>query len=380
VVFLKSLLVCDIAPWLKFGGAMRINTIANILAEFGLVDLLLFPYPQTQAESSPFNRVCIIQQRIDVPSIDRFAATRESASVQLPAWLVNSSYDLIWYCRERSWLMARNLVSGPSVIDVDDLEDVILRQLISLGKDDQGESLSEERRNEMTRDIEWWCDVHRKAAEEADVLVYSSERDKNCHHTERAVVVPNTYETAAQSHSVRRVRPTILFQGLLGWWANEDAAVWLATEIAPKIRARVPELGIIFAGAPSDRVRKLASPMIEVTGQVPDMTPYLDLADLVVAPLRVGSGTRIKILEAFAHRVPVVSTSVGAAGLDVQSGVHLELSDTTEGLAEHCVRLLTTPVEAQRLTRSAYDLYRHRYRTVHARQAVHEAVRIARGR
>lgn len=374
---MRSLLVCDIAPWLKFGGAMRINTIGNILAGCGPVDLLLFPYPETQAEPSPFDRVCIIQQCIEAPGIDRFAATRESASGQLPEWLTNSSYDLVWYCRERSWLMARGLVPGPSVVDVDDLEDVILCQSMELGKDDQGEPLTEKRHKQMKRDIEWWRDVHRQVAREADVLVFSSEKDKNCHYAERAVVVPNTYEATARSHPAYRAHPTILFQGLLGWWANEDAAVWLATEIAPLIRARVPDLRIVFAGAPSDRVRDLASPpVIEVTGQVPDMAPYLDRADLVVAPLRVGSGTRIKILEAFARRVPVVSTPVGAAGLDVRAGVHLELSDVTEGLAEHCVRLLTMPAEARRLTRSAYDLYQRRYRRVHARDAVHEAVRM----
>lgn len=375
---MRTLLVCDIAPWRNFGGAMRIAVIGNILSGYGAVDLLLLPYLETAVEPSPFSRVCVIRQRTEVSGVDRYSATRESLTGQVPHWLTHTPYDLVWYCRERSWLMTYGLVSAPSVIDVDDLEDVVLGQWIKLGKDEQDEPLSSERYEQMTRDMEWWRTIHRQAAQEADVLVFSSEKDKNCLNAERSVVVPNTYEARTEPRPVRRSASTILFQGLLEWWPNEDAALWLATSIAPLIRARVPGLGVVLAGSPSDPVRALAShPWIQVAGSVPDMMPYLASADLVVTPLRVGSGTRIKILEAFAHRIPVVSTPIGAAGLDVKGGVHLELSDTAQGIAKHCVRLLTIPAEASRLACAAYDLYQRRYRAVHAAAAVHRAVRMA---
>jgi glycosyltransferase involved in cell wall biosynthesis len=70
------------------------------------------------------------------------------------------------------------------------------------------------------------------------------------------------------------------------------------------------------------------------------MAPYLRSAKLVVVPLRVGSGTRIKLLEAFASRVPVVSTTIGAEGLSAVSGVHLEVADTAKEIADRCVRLI----------------------------------------
>jgi glycosyltransferase involved in cell wall biosynthesis len=172
----------------------------------------------------------------------------------------------------------------------------------------------------------------------------------------------------------------ILFQGMLRWWPNEEAAEWLVSDIAPLIRARVPDLQVILAGLPSSRIQGLASPpAVQVPGTVPEMAPYLHAARLVVAPLRVGSGTRIKILEAFAHHVPVVSTRIGAAGLDAVAGVHLEVSDGAAGFAEHCTHLLTNPAAAKRLAVAAHALYQRKHLPTHARQRVREAVHMAIG-
>ena len=84
-------------------------------------------------------------------------------------------------------------------------------------------------------------------------------------------------------------------------------------------------------------------PRTSVVGRVPDIADELARADLVVVPVRYGSGTRLKIIEAFAQRVPVVSTTLGAEGLDVADGVHLLLGDTASALAEACARLLAIP-------------------------------------
>ena len=107
------------------------------------------------------------------------------------------------------------------------------------------------------------------------------------------------------------------------------------------------------------------------------MHPYLACADLLVAPLRVAGGTRIKILEAFAHRVPVVTTPVGAEGLDIAHGVHLLLAEEADELAAACVRLLQDKAGARQLAEHAYSLYEKKYRPEHAFQAVKDAVRLA---
>jgi glycosyltransferase involved in cell wall biosynthesis len=100
---------------------------------------------------------------------------------------------------------------------------------------------------------------------------------------------------------------------------------------------------------------------VTVVGQVPEIEDELARADLVVVPLRFGSGTRLKVLEAFAHRVPVVSTTLGAEGLGAEDGVHLLLADRPADLASACARLLTDTEARASLTDAAHRLFLERY-------------------
>jgi glycosyltransferase involved in cell wall biosynthesis len=99
----------------------------------------------------------------------------------------------------------------------------------------------------------------------------------------------------------------------------------------------------------------------------------------VVVPLRVGSGTRIKILEAFAYGVPVVSTTIGAEGLDVTPGEHLAIADTADGLAAACVRLLTDDAARTAMIAAARRRHATRHRPEHAATRVRQAARRAAG-
>jgi glycosyltransferase involved in cell wall biosynthesis len=114
-----------------------------------------------------------------------------------------------------------------------------------------------------------------------------------------------------------------------------------------------------------------------VTGEVPDVTPYLAAADVLVAPIRVGGGTRIKILEAFAHRLPVVTTPVGAEGLDIVHGVHALVAEPTDAIADACVRLLRDPALATRLVAGGAALHEQHHRQPHADAAVSTAAETA---
>lgn len=93
------------------------------------------------------------------------------------------------------------------------------------------------------------------------------------------------------------------------------------------------------------------------------MAAELSRADLVVVPVRYGSGTRVKILEAFAHRIPVVSTPVGAEGIGGEAGVHLLVGEDAPALAEACARLLTEPQLRRSVTDAAHDLFEERFRS-----------------
>lgn len=159
---------------------------------------------------------------------------------------------------------------------------------------------------------------------------------------------------------------TLLFVGTLNYYPNEDAALLLCRDVLPLLRERAGarrEVRLVIAGAlPSPPVRALAgAPGVVVAADVPDLAPLYNAADVVVAPLRAGGGTRIKILEAFAHRRPVVATTVGAEGIDARHGEHLLIADSPPALADACLRLMESPDEAADMAGRAFDLVRSAY-------------------
>ena len=114
---------------------------------------------------------------------------------------------------------------------------------------------------------------------------------------------------------------------------------------------------------------------MRVHADVACAAPFYEQADAAVVPLRAGGGTRIKLLEAFAHGVPVVSTSVGAEGLDVEAGRHLLIADDPAGLADACRRLMEEPGLADRLRAEALRLVAARYATGRVVEVIRRLVR-----
>jgi glycosyltransferase involved in cell wall biosynthesis len=135
--------------------------------------------------------------------------------------------------------------------------------------------------------------------------------------------------------------PKLLFLGSMDWEANIDAVNYFCRDILPQVRASFPTAIFQIVGRnPHASVRRLASDFVQVTGTVPSATEYLREATLVVVPLRVGGGTRLKIFEAMATGKAVISTSVGAEGLDVGNGHDLILADNAAAFAEAIALLL----------------------------------------
>ncbi|MBS1816720.1 MAG: glycosyltransferase [Acidobacteria bacterium] len=157
--------------------------------------------------------------------------------------------------------------------------------------------------------------------------------------------------------------PVVTFTGFLAYWPNADAATFLMAEILPLLRARVPEVRVRLVGrVPPESVVTLARQHgVELHADVPDMRPWFETTHVLVAPIRAGSGTRLKILEAFAARRPVVSTSIGCEGLDVRDGEHLLVADTAPAFADAVARLLSDRNHADRLAMQAHDLLLARY-------------------
>ncbi len=135
----------------------------------------------------------------------------------------------------------------------------------------------------------------------------------------------------------------LLFTGSMDWMPNIDGVHWFVQEVLPLIRRSRPRCTFTIVGRlPVAAIRKLESddPLIRVTGTVADVRPYLWAGRVAVVPLRVGSGTRLKIYEAMAAGIPVVSTTIGAEGLHVSSPENIRIADSPNDFASACLELL----------------------------------------
>ncbi len=148
----------------------------------------------------------------------------------------------------------------------------------------------------------------------------------------------------------------LVWAGSMSGAYNRDAVDYFLGEIAPLIHAQLPETKMTFVGAsPTALLRKRAeeNPQITFTDYVDDVRPYVDRAAVFIAPLRSGSGTKIKVLNAMAQGKAVVTTSIGAEGIDVTSGREVFIADSGEEFAEKVILLLRNPELAREMGQNA---------------------------
>ena len=185
----------------------------------------------------------------------------------------------------------------------------------------------------------------------------------------RATGITNV-AVAPNGVDLEAVRPTpepadgyVLFPGDLAYTPNVAAAHWIADEIAPALRHRAPGRRIVAAGrdASPELRAALEAAGVEVRSPVADMREALAGASVVIVPLRSGGGTRLKILEAFGAGRAVVSTALGAEGIEAEHGQHLLIADSAEALATEVAALLDDPVRRTALGASARALAEESY-------------------
>jgi glycosyltransferase involved in cell wall biosynthesis len=149
--------------------------------------------------------------------------------------------------------------------------------------------------------------------------------------------------------------PSVLFVGNFAYEPNVDAALYFCRDIFPLILKDVPNVKLFLVGnAPTSEICSLASNRnIEVSGRVASLIPYYKHADVVVCPLRIGGGIKVKVLEALAHGKAIVSTSIGTQGLDLSNYRAVAVADEATDFAENVVRLLVHPEERHTQERQA---------------------------
>jgi glycosyltransferase involved in cell wall biosynthesis len=400
---MKILIVASDFPWPKTqGGHLRLATAIGALAELGETDLFaLYDYRESVPSlplDVPVARVKTVAHRGAPDQLRRRVAWLARRGIplevamqridavprlELQSWAADE-YDLVWFERAVTfeWMGRPHL--GPTIVDLVDLEDEKARLRARII---QGQLSRHQKAASFRRAAAWaqarlnardWRQFQRSVARDVDRVVLSSELDVQRSGLANAVVVPNTYEQPQQSVGHVEVgEPTVvLFQATFDYAPNVDAVDWLVAEVAPRLRARVPNLELRLVGKPVPGVsRQHRPPAVTVVGVVPAMEPELARADIAIVPLRYGSGTRLKILESFAHRVPVVSTAIGAEGLHVEDGIHLLVADDPDAFAAACQRLLTEPDLRKRLVDAAEERYLKSYECSVARVRIQTLAR-----
>ena len=176
--------------------------------------------------------------------------------------------------------------------------------------------------------------------------------------------VPNAVDVQYFSPSNEPTDPdAIVLTGLMKYRPNVDAAVYFVRDVLPQILSVRPNLVFyIVGGEPPDDVRQLAGSNVVVTGTVADVRPYVHKAAVFVVPLRMGGGTRLKVLEGLSMQKAMVSTSLGCEGIDVEDNRHLLIADTPASFAGAVLRLLEDPTLADTLAKTGRDLVDRHYR------------------
>jgi len=182
----------------------------------------------------------------------------------------------------------------------------------------------------------------------AKAVLVTSERERSALKyllpEQQVEVIPNGVDIATfiQRDPAQELAHRIIFTGRMDYYPNIDAVLFFAHECWPHIHSQVPNASWQIVGKdPPREVKNLAElPGITVTGTVPDVTSYLAKAEVAIAPLHIGSGTRLKILEALAMQKAVVTTSQGCEGLSVTSGEHLIVADQAQTFAQAVVDLM----------------------------------------
>jgi sugar transferase (PEP-CTERM/EpsH1 system associated) len=373
---MKILLLAPYPPYPpRGGGALRIYHLARGLAAHQSVTLLSFaPDAQAVKSMAPIRDWCrlatvpsppsrspaqralttLLSPQPDMALRNRSVAYTEALSRQLAAEqfdvILASSIEMAGYA-----LQAQGV--GPRLVLDQFNAEYLLQRRAALNDLRQGLAL---RPYSLVKGVysllQWYklARYERRLLARFDLVTVVSEEDR-AHlarllpkNIARLAVVPNGVDTEHVVPGAVRGDmggATMVFTGTLDYRPNIDALRWFTTEVLPLIRTREPTARLLIVGrAPGPEVRALVSEAVELVGEVADVAPYIDGAALYVVPMRIGGGSRLKLLEALAMAAPVVSTPMGAEGLPgLRDHVHLLLAEQPQAFAAAALRLMAEP-------------------------------------
>jgi sugar transferase (PEP-CTERM/EpsH1 system associated) len=384
---MKVLWLTPQLPWpLDQGARIRNYYLLRAVAARHTIDLLSLDPEAPSASLGPLADLC---RRVEV-----FAAPRRTPRQRLRSLFASRLPDLAW----RAWqpALARRLhalgaTEEYDLVHISSLEMMPYRRLLPAARrpplvfDDLNAEYHLQQRAGLTdlrqparlplglySLVQCWrlrCYEARLCTEASLVLAVSATDAallRRIAPRARYAVLPNGVDTArfTPAPAPPAGPPTLVFTGTLDFRPNVDAVRWLADAILPRLRRRYPDLRCWVVGkrpAPAVVAAVRRCPALELVGAVADVRPYLAAAHVYVVPLRIGSGTRLKVLEAMAAGVPLVSTTLGLEGIAAQPGEHALVADDAAAFAAAVARLLASPDRRQQLAARARALVEARY-------------------
>jgi glycosyltransferase involved in cell wall biosynthesis len=385
------------------GLAMRIGVFLEALSSLGEVDVILLPvFGNAEAESALCLRLGVHPKIVQVlgraethfslvasladpqarlEAFVRYGKPSLAAFLSVPALreiqelIAGRGFDLVHVAR--SYLLPATGIWPPGQqpmisVDLDEDDAETHRRIGALhalrGDDFKAKWLEAEARA-FDRLIEIWLP-------RADLSFIATERERDAIAARcrvRPLIAGNTVAippAAAREPSDRR----LLFVGGFGYFPNLDAAYWLVETVLPQLRDRWgTDVSLTLVGRnPSKRLLALAEQAgVELLENVSDLAPIYARASIALVPIRAGGGSRIKLLEAAAHQVPIVATSAGAENSGLDDGSEIWIADTAEAIVEACVAIWREPGEAIRRSAAAREIVVAR----HSRPAMISALR-----
>jgi len=375
----KVLLVTDRAPGVAAGYEIRIgNVIEGLLAAGDLhvclidsgEDVAPFPVDPRYQRSvvravEPPKWKKAIHAVFDIPHLryEDETAVRERVRDSVG----DREWDAVWFSRARAHRLCGDLVRGRHILDLDDLNDELLRTL----RDDRKARLRHRRvvENLFTGMIsKRWRTRYQQISAQVARLVVCSPGDRRRLDLPNIAVVPNGYPlptspvaplTPSPAPSARH---TMLFVGPLTYEPNYLGVKWMIDEVIDLIRREVPNAELAVIGEDGGASTSLQHPAVSFHGLVPDVTPYYEVAHIAVAPIHSGGGTRLKVLEAMARKRPLVSTSFACSGLDLRPERDLLVARSADEFARACVELLEDDCIARDIADHAHVTYLRHHR------------------
>ena len=391
---MRTLVVAELYPWPPVDGyRQRLHQLVGGLSQAGTVDVVAPLRPgHPEPVEPPWDgvartlTVAVAQRRGPRAWGAEWLRSRAPRRVRgldwsrvtddLASWRADR-YDLVWYSHVDSWWATSGAFPAtPSIVDFDNLENLALRLRRRIPpRFDRGSGAAAHARVAArwttsrafdVVDERRWDHVQRWCASQVDHVVVCSELDATRSRCPNAVVVPNGAEAPASVRSDRGdlhgPGPALLFVGALDYEPNTEAMEWFLRDVWPLVRAGRPDAVVRIVGRGGEALGGLADgPGVELLGQVPDLAAELFRADMSVVPIRVGAGTRLKVVEALANHLPLVTTTVGCEGIEVRDGCSALIADDAPSFAGAVLRLAADGGLRQRLADAGAALFERSY-------------------